>query len=66
MGILYPQYWLQLNFEESFAKQLDILKTWYCEPKVVGFINSVPKMPIYDWTYHYDYKWINNKKWHKQ
>jgi hypothetical protein len=39
-GILYPQYWLQPNCEESFAKHLDILKTWYCESKVMGFGKS--------------------------
>jgi hypothetical protein len=48
MGILYPQYWLQLNLEESFANQLDTLKTWYCEPKVVNSTDNVPKMPFYD------------------
>ncbi len=37
MGILYALYWLQPNCGESFVKHLDILKTKYCELKVMGF-----------------------------
>jgi hypothetical protein len=40
MGIVYPQYWLQPQCEESFAKHLEVLKAWYCEPKMLGSSES--------------------------
>lgn len=33
MGIIYPQYWLQKDCEESFPKHLQVLENFYCEPK---------------------------------
>ncbi len=36
MGIVYPQHWIQLECETSFVKHLEVLKVWYCEPKIMG------------------------------
>ncbi len=33
LGILYPQYWLQPKCDPSFAKYLEILKTFFCYGK---------------------------------
>jgi hypothetical protein len=35
LGIVYPQYWIQENCEDSFQKHLTILQDFYCEPKYV-------------------------------
>ncbi len=32
-GIIYPQYWLHLDCDASFAKHLEILKTFFCYGK---------------------------------
>jgi hypothetical protein len=45
LGMVYPQYWLQLDEEASLAKHLCVIKKTYCHPKKVG--NShvwVPRM----------------------
>jgi hypothetical protein len=39
MGIIYPQYWLQPQCEESFAKHLEVLKVWY-ESKILWYGES--------------------------
>jgi hypothetical protein len=29
LGIVYPQYWLQLDYDASSAKHLEVLKTTF-------------------------------------
>jgi len=54
IGIVYPQYWLQLQCEENFAKHLEFLKAWYCEPTMLGFgESSYVVHPLLDhWQLH--------------
>jgi len=35
LGVMYPQYWLQDEAEETFTKHLAVLMEYYCEPKLV-------------------------------
>jgi hypothetical protein len=45
LGMVYPQYWLQLDEETSLAKHLRVTKKTYCHPKKVGNSNVwVPRM----------------------
>ena len=36
IGIIYPQYWLQVDVEITFSKHLHTLKNWYCNARVLG------------------------------
>jgi hypothetical protein len=36
LGVVYPQYWIQGDCEDSFRKHLTILEDYYCEPKYVS------------------------------
>jgi hypothetical protein len=40
MGIIYPQYWWQLECEVNFAKHLEMLMVWYYERKMLGYVES--------------------------
>jgi len=31
---MYPQYWLHLDFDASFAKHLDVIKVAFCCGKI--------------------------------
>jgi len=35
-GIIYPQYWLQTNHEQTFLGHLALLKAQYCHPQLTG------------------------------
>jgi hypothetical protein len=35
LGVVYPQYWEQDNYDTSFCKHLNVLKEFYGEPKWV-------------------------------
>ena len=35
LGVIYPQYWLQGNYEASFRKHLTMIKDFYGEPRSV-------------------------------
>jgi hypothetical protein len=35
LGILYSQYWWQLECEANFAKHLEVLMVWYYEQKML-------------------------------
>jgi hypothetical protein len=39
LGVVYPQYSLQLDLKVSFAKYLNMIKEAYCHPKKVGKSN---------------------------
>jgi hypothetical protein len=34
LGIMYPKYWLYLDFNASFAKQLVVIKVAFCYGKI--------------------------------
>ena len=36
LDVVYPQYWIQGDYEDSFWKRLTILEDYYCEPKYVS------------------------------
>ena len=40
MGILYPQYWLQGDCEESFSKHIRVLMDYYGHGKILGKDNN--------------------------
>jgi hypothetical protein len=46
MSIVYTQYWLQFECEANFAKHFKVLKTWYYEPKMLGFHELSSIIPL--------------------
>jgi hypothetical protein len=34
LGIMYPQYWLHLDFNASFVKHLVVIKVTFCYGKI--------------------------------
>jgi hypothetical protein len=45
LGVVYPQYWLQIDEEASFAKHLLVIKITYCHSKKMGNYDVwVPRM----------------------
>ncbi len=40
LGIVYPQYWLQLDYDESFANHLHVLKVMFCYGKIVHKVDE--------------------------
>ncbi len=36
LGVVYSQYWLQLDANECFNKHLEVIKVAFCQPKKVG------------------------------
>jgi hypothetical protein len=39
-GIVYPQYWLQLNYDVSFANHLQIFKVTFCYDKIIRKVDE--------------------------
>jgi hypothetical protein len=39
-GIVYPQYWLQLNYDVAFANHLQVFKVTFCYGKIVCKVNE--------------------------
>jgi hypothetical protein len=33
LGIMYPQYWLHLDYDASFVKHLEVIKATFCYKK---------------------------------
>jgi hypothetical protein len=42
MGIIYPQYWQQVNADMTFPQHLEVLKGFYCTPRPYGQSKDVP------------------------
>jgi hypothetical protein len=40
LGIVYPQYWSQLDCEMSFPKHLQVIKATFCSSKI-QFVDGV-------------------------
>jgi hypothetical protein len=40
LGVIYPQYWLQLDCESTFAIHLNMIEQHYCTPKQLDAFNS--------------------------
>jgi len=36
IGVVYPQYWLQANVDNTFLQHLEVLKAFYCTPCPCG------------------------------
>jgi hypothetical protein len=36
IGVVYPQYWLQANVDNTFPQHLEVLKAFYCTPCPCG------------------------------
>jgi hypothetical protein len=50
MGIIYLQYWLQLEATSMFFNHLQILKAQYCHAKITK-TNGVCHFPLLDVTF---------------
>jgi hypothetical protein len=40
LGILYPQYWLQLNYDVSFANHLQVFKVTFSYGKTMRKVDE--------------------------
>jgi hypothetical protein len=40
LGIVYPQYWLHLDFNASFAKHHDVIKVIFYFGKTQSWVNG--------------------------
>jgi hypothetical protein len=42
MGVIYPQYWLQVDAKMTFPRHLEVLKGFYCTPRPSGQSKDAP------------------------
>jgi len=42
MGVIYPQYWLQVDAKMTFPQHLEVLKGFYCTPCPCGQSKDAP------------------------
>ncbi len=45
MGVIYPQYWVQVATEMTFPRHLEVLRGFYSTPHPCGQFRDAPMVP---------------------